>query len=226
MLLTHWFEEITLSVFIVFFFFSFLSNDLICALALFCSVLLSKTSPEERKSPLRRPIEICNKRGQNETFPLKKPVEEKTNYLCGSRCERRTSLNILFSFQDSSEDRDIAAIISSDETTASSRVRQDNQASSVKEIQLLQPIFEEWFPVQRERCKSYWLNIRIEDRKNCLFSSLFFLSLFLSFSTFIIFVFFFLTWHCIFMFWEFLSFLSTLNIRNSLIMLLCFSVTH
>lgn len=70
MLLTHWFEEITLPVFIVFF--SFLSNDLIYALALFCSFLLSKTSPEERKSPLRRPIEICNKRGQNETFPLRK----------------------------------------------------------------------------------------------------------------------------------------------------------
>jgi len=179
MLLTHWFEEITLPIFIVFF--SFLSNDLIYALALFCSFLLSKTSPEERKSPLRWPIEICNKRGQNETFPLRKPVEEKTNYLCGSRCERRTSLNILFSFQDSSEDRDIAAIISFDETTASSRVRQDNQASSVKEIQLiLQPIFEEWFPVQRERCKSYWLNIRIENRKNCLF-----FSLFLSISVFI-----------------------------------------
>lgn len=123
------------------FFFYFLSNDLIYAPTLFRPFLLSATSPEER-SLLRQPIEIRNKRGQNETFPLRKPAEEETNYLCGSRCKQWTSLNILFSLQDSSEDRDIAAIISFDETTASSRVRQDNQASSVKEIQLiLQPIF-------------------------------------------------------------------------------------
>ncbi|XP_011251297.1 titin homolog isoform X22 [Camponotus floridanus] len=65
--------------------------------------------------------------------------------------DNREEISELVEKRDSSEDRDIAAIISSDETTASSRVRQDNQASSVKEIQLLQPIFEEWFPVQRER---------------------------------------------------------------------------
>lgn len=50
----------------------------------------------------------------------RKPVEEQTSDLCGSECERRTSLDILFSPQDSSADRDVA-IISCDPITRAKR---------------------------------------------------------------------------------------------------------